>query len=63
MKIESDDIEAAALELWTEVFRAQCSLPRGGEPAFSHVNAAESTANYAEKAFRDRLAKETSDAT
>jgi hypothetical protein len=57
MKIEQDDIEAAALELWAEVFKAQCSLPTEGNSAPRHVLQARAVADCAEEYFRERIAK------
>lgn len=57
MKIEQDDIEAAALELWTEVFKAQCSNPTGDSSPLGHALAARAVADCAEEYFRERIAK------
>lgn len=58
MRLTGEEIDTAALQLWVEVFKAQCSLPRGGENASHHVFCAESVADVAEKTFRERCAKE-----
>lgn len=57
MKIEQDDIEAGALELWVEVFRAQCSLPNEDKSADGHVIRASAVADCAEEYYRARIAK------
>ena len=59
MRINENDLNDAALQLWVEIFKAQCSLPRvAGEAASVHVHDAERVADVAERTFRERCAKE-----
>lgn len=58
MRLTGEEIDAAALQLWADVFKAQCALPRNGEAMTEHVNYAENVANLAERAFRAHCAKE-----
>lgn len=58
MCLTGEEIDAAALQLWREVFATQCALDRNGMLPRDHVSRAESVADLAETAFRERCAKE-----
>jgi hypothetical protein len=58
VRLTGEEIDTAAMQLWREVFAAQCSLPRGDNEPSRHVFYAECVADGAEETFRERCAKE-----